>query len=259
MIRYIFISVLMAGCLISCWPLEDFSDVPHISLNKVSFRDSPNSFDTLLLSIDFQDGDGDLGMDQADIASPPFNDIAFLSYFEDQRRVVRFAPDTLNESEQYTYFENIITFSRRSLPDLDTLPGFVSPYNCKNWLIGKNSEQLVEDTIYIEPNRYHNNIYVEFYLQQNDGSYALYDWENIYPYPDCGGGVSYNGKFPRMLEDPGNERPIEGTLEYRIQGFGFNALFGLKRLKLRCYIFDRAHNMSNIIETSTFTLAEITE
>ena len=243
--------VLLGLLLNSCWPTEDYSIVPFIEYNKVLFRDIPNESDSLVILIDFQDGDGDLGLEKDERGSP-FNDKAYFSYFPNERKVVKFYYDTLTESQLAYYVDNLITYADRNIQDLDTLPAFKNPYSCINWEIIPDL-----DTVYYQKNKSHYNIHVDFLVQQTNGQYEEFDWEREFGYPNCG--ISYNGRFPILQNDISNSRPLEGTIRYGMTSAGFKALFGIKRMKLRIQIIDRALNESNIVDTPTFTIPEITE
>jgi hypothetical protein len=76
-------SVLMIFILCqSCVNEPEFSVVPEIGIDKVSFviTPKPEDADTLFLVLNFKDGDGDLGLPSNDIkySSTPFNNINFF-------------------------------------------------------------------------------------------------------------------------------------------------------------------------------------
>ena len=57
-ILYIFIVALIMQ---SCYPPEEFSNTPAIAFRSLTYSPSDVESDSLVLNIDFQDGDGDLG------------------------------------------------------------------------------------------------------------------------------------------------------------------------------------------------------
>jgi hypothetical protein len=107
----------------------------------------------------------------------------------------------------------------------------------------------VKDTIYFEKNPNHNNIKVEFFVQEN-GVFEPFDWVTAFP-PDCG--ETFDGRFPRLSDE---SKPLEGTIRYSMESAGFLSLFSIKKIRLRISIKDRALNTSNVIETE-FTLNQI--
>jgi hypothetical protein len=217
---------------------------PEIEFECVTFKEVANGQDSLIVKINFQDGDGDIGL-RGDESGRPYNDVF---YFFDSD-------------------EELITYSTRStVPGYDTLPAYEFPYYCTNWIInptievtdvirGPNgvdfrytSDVVVEDTVYVQRNTNHFNMDIQYFVQRN-GVYEEFDWVTSFE-PQCG--ESFNGRFP-VLSDL-NDRPLEGTLRYGMTSSGFLFLFRNDTLKLRIQIKDRALNRSNVIETPPFTL-----
>jgi hypothetical protein len=56
-----------------CYSVPEYPVVPSISFNSVRFEET-NSTDFIYLSLNFKDGDGDLGLDQSDLSDPRFAD-----------------------------------------------------------------------------------------------------------------------------------------------------------------------------------------
>ncbi len=233
-----------------CFNPPELPVEPEIVFNDVLFKDLTNEADSLIIIVDFQDGDGNLGLEKDEILAP-FNDKAYFAYLPNDQEVVKFALDTLTNDEFQIFSENVITYaSRRDVPELDTLPAFVDPYSCINWEIIQDV-----DTLYYQSNEYHHNILVDFLVQQPGGGFEEFDWTKEFGYPNCG--ISYDGRFPLLLPNR-NDRPLEGSIRYGMTSVGFKSLFSLKTLKLRVTVIDRALNVSNTIETPPFTLQEIT-
>lgn len=217
----------------SCFDPPVYSETPVIEFQKVEFVDVPEASesDTLILSVTFKDGDGDLGIDPSETA-PPFNN---KWYFLDGQ-------------------DNIITYkTKRTDPNYDTLPAFVKPYNCVNWEV--DTLKGVLDTIYFELNPNHYNIYVDFLVKNSDGSFTQFDWTKEFTYPNCG--ITFDGRFPILSKDLSRKSPLDGTIRYGMSSTGFLILFSIKTLKLRITIQDRHFNKSNTIETPEFTLQSI--
>jgi hypothetical protein len=234
--------LVMAVALNACFKPPEFSIIPEIEFSNISFKkgpppstDYPSPADTLILWVKFKDGDGDLGLDGSETGIP-YND-RFYFVFPDG--------SFLNYRDKF------------KVPGYDTLPAFVPPYNCTNWeQIRDPNTHVVTDTLYFQLNPNQFNFFVDFYIQQNDTTFALYDWKKEFVWPNCY--VSgFNGRFPILSKDLTQKTAQEGTIRYNMKSVAFNILFSIKVMKLRLYIKDRALHKSNVIETPTFTLQSI--
>lgn len=67
---FLFLLLLLQG---ACVEVPDFSTTPQISFNSVQFKDE-TPIDYIYLTINFKDGDGDLGLSNSDILSAPFTE-----------------------------------------------------------------------------------------------------------------------------------------------------------------------------------------
>lgn len=221
--------------------------VPSISFRDIEFVRSNNASepDLLILKIDFQDGDGDLGLTATDI-DPPYQPV------------------------NYAYDDNgkLLTIRSRSNPKYTWLPPYESYYVCTNYTdptqtlyfpasVVDNTFNIVEtvqrnggtyygirDKIYFETNPNHFNITVDF-LMWDGSAFTEFDFRKEY----CN--QSFDGRFPPLQD---GDDTLEGTLSYAMTSRGFEAIFGIKRLKLRVAIKDRALHESKTIETPEFTL-----
>ncbi|MDH5474678.1 MAG: hypothetical protein OEX22_03200 [Cyclobacteriaceae bacterium] len=219
----------------ACYKVPSFPDTPSISFDKVEFNQvgTNTDVDSLLISISFKDGDGDLGLD----GNYTTGDFSSGNYFEDNQG-------------------NLITFNYSRLPEYqDLLPPFELPYSCTNWHIKPTIDGVViEDTLYFEPNINQYNIFVDFlYKNTPSEEFVDFDWVTDIPQP-CG--LTIDGRFP-VLQKEGDGAAIEGHLTYGFVSVGLIPLFNDKILKLRIQIQDRALNKSNIVESPEFTLKEI--
>ncbi len=217
----------------SCFDPPQYSPIPTIEFDNIIFKDIANTSDpdSLILTIKFKDGDGNLGLDPTE-TSDPYND---KSYF------------VFKDGTYVTYK------SRHTVPGLDTLPAFVHPYNCINWEIKTVNQKI--DTFYFQLNPNHYNIYVDFFTKNNDGSFKEFDWQKDFFYPNCG--IPFDGRFPILSKDLSQKNPLDGKIRYGMASTGFLVLFSIKTLKLKVTIQDRALNKSNTIETPEFTLQSI--
>jgi hypothetical protein len=229
-------SVMLLG--VSCFDPPAYPVVPEIEFAGIIFRDLPDpEQDSLILSLRFRDGDGDLGIDAANETGPPYND---KFYF-------RFA-----NGEFLNYF---MKRTRTGLP-YDTLPDFVKPFNCTNWEVRENPFTRRLDTLYIQLNPNHYNISVEFQIKNNDGSFTPFDFTQVLTYPKCEV-QGFNGRFPILFKSNNLQAPLEGTLNYAMTSVAFNVFFSIRTLRLKVFIRDRALHKSNEVITPEFTLQSI--
>ena len=227
------ISALGVVMLAACFEPPQYSIIPSIEFSDIIFKDiaNPSDPDSLILSIHFKDGDGDLGIDPSE-TNPPFND-KFYFQFSDGTYLT------------YKY--------KRTDPNYDTLPAFVQPYNCINWEVRTVNSTI--DTFYIQLNPNHYNIFVNYYIKNNDGSFKEFDWQKEFPYPNCG--ITFDGRFPLLSKDITRKAPLDGTIRYGMASTGFLILFSIKTLKLEVVIQDRMFHKSDTVVTPEFTLLSI--
>lgn len=230
------IGVMVLGLgLVSCFDPPDYPITPEISYENLVFKDIADASepDSLILFINFKDGDGDLGLDPSELGcyivgsdTVCYNNKVYYVSTKDGHK--------LNYAD------------KRTRPELE-LPDYVKPFDCINWEIETDSNGLPTDTVYFELNPDHYNIYVDFLVKQNDGSFQEFDWLTEY----C---TTYDGRFPILAKnkDLSLKTPLEGTLRYAMLSTGFKILFSIKTLKLRVQIQDRLLHKSNIIETPEF-------
>lgn len=230
MVRRVVNYMLLCGlgvAVISCINTPEFSVEPSISFNSIVFKKGLTEFDadTLRVTMDFTDGDGDLGLNKDYDVGPPYNEL-FGFYKADS-----------------TY----VTYADRFNPKYDTLPPYEFPYYCTNYFIQDN------DTIFVVKNKFHFNIFVKYFVKKN-GVYSEFDWVTAFD-PICG--ETFNGRFP-ILENLNRNKPLEGKLSYNMTSAGFELLFRQDTLKLQIQIVDRALHESNVVETPDFVLKDIT-
>lgn len=230
----------VAGCVVvaiflaSCADPPQYSPIPEIIFDNIIFRDiaDPSAVDSLIVTIRFKDGDGDLGLEASELEAP-YHDKTYY----------RFADGT------YVTYK-----TRRTNPKYDTLPAFVKPYNCINWEIKTVNQKL--DTFYFKLNPNHYNFFVDFFIKSNNGTYTKFDWLAQFAYPNCGV-TSFNQRFPIISKDLSRKIPLDGSIRNSMESAGFLPLFSIKTLMLKITIQDRALNKSNTVTTGDFTLSNI--
>lgn len=237
------LSSLCIGILIgsaACYQPPEFPEEPEISFNDIQFYDTPQQ-DSLVVTLNFQDGDGDLGL-RGDENYAPYNPFIFVE-------------DGMG---------GLLMLSSN-----DTMPPYTAPYSCVNYKVGKVSgnrflpyltreydaafPEQDPDTLYTRPNTFADNFLVDFLVKKN-GSFTLFNWITA---PSSGCGESQNGRFMPLYDSEIPNKPLSGTLTYTMENYGFVPYFRNDTLKLRIKITDRALNISNVIETPEFTLESI--
>jgi hypothetical protein len=228
MFRYILVCILAGMILTSCLDRPTFPDVPSISVNEFYFKEIPTDDgsvsiqDSLVIKLQFEDGNGDLGL-ASNETSPPYH----------LYDIVLVGNDTLK------YGDN------------DTLP----TYNCFDYEIIRRtvsidgSLQVTSDTIFVIRNPNHFNFFLTFLVEQN-GDFVEYNFWEIQCAPP------FNGRFFN-LNTQGDIRPLTGELRYGVLS-SFRLLFrNYPSIKMQLQIQDKALNKSNILVTEAFRIDEI--
>ena len=267
------VGFFLALTALSCFDPPEYPAEPQISFKEVRFLDGPDQEDSLVLELFFRDGDGDLGLSPQETgcyASSQNARICFDGQLFEVRRLSRpteaygLIPlgqsctttdaNTICLTEKFFRIANdrLVNYAqKRTNPQFASLPNFVKPFDCINWEFDRNpTNQQVIDTLYIELNPDHYNIFIDFLVKQPDGSFQEYDFRKEF----C---TTYDGRFPILSKNLDQPTPLEGVVRYAMPGLGFNLVFSIKTLKLRIQIQDRLLNKSNVIETPEFTLQSI--
>lgn len=279
---------LFAGLVVlvsACFNPPEFSVEPTIEYADIYFgvTSDPSVADSIVLSIDFKDGDGDLGLEgsTAEGSNPEDFDNPFHpSNFFLGKDGALVPVGVWHQYSNLGYFIQIdngqqgtlMTLKMRQLPEYASLPPYslgTCDYLVDTILVDERDAAIVDknyqnitdtlhsavypsifvlrDTFYINPNPNYFNITVDFLYSSDGDNFVVYDWGECVS--------TYYGRFP-VLSDK-KDSPLEGTLRYSLKSFGFENLFSTKRLKLRIQIKDKALHSSNILETPEFTLQKI--
>ncbi|MEQ8925319.1 MAG: hypothetical protein RLO81_05860 [Fulvivirga sp.] len=242
----------------SCTEAPEFPNTPKIEFNDIIFKNLGDDADSLIVLVDFEDGDGDLGLGSTEIT----DEFSQRIYFNKANGQPIFLPsneDEITEQELNFYLNNLMIFADRSV--IDTLPDYLGDPICLNWntneielLVRFNDQSranvILKDTVYFQFNNRYNNFLVDFYID-NGAGFEEYDWRLE---SNCIEG--FDGRFP-ILNESGKEKALEGTIRYGMTSFGFEPILGDKQIKLAITIIDRRGNYSNRIETPPFRLSEI--
>ena len=169
-VRSVLLFVFSALIFSACFDQPDFSTAPFIEFEGLSFSRASTGEDSLVVSVSFQDGDGDVGYDATDptFSEPPYNDINFYTNKGGTATPVasflikNFTGYALGKTKKtprqssYPIWEptpdsgELITLQHRN-EGFPSLPPYVDPYKCA--------------------------AYVESYLNQNDRPDTIYIWK----------------------------------------------------------------------------------
>lgn len=176
--------------------------------------------DSLIVSIDFQDAEGDLGLAATEI-DPPFNSVNY----------------------QRDAAGNLITYGNRPIE--------APSYNPIDWVVDPIvNNQIIKDTIWVVQNPDQYNIFVKFFIKKN-GKFTEFRWQDP-PYY-----TTFNGRFPRILNSDEGQA-VEGNISYGMLSSGWEAIFRNDTIRVDIQIQDRHLNRSNEVSSQEVTLKQIT-
>ena len=210
------------GLFISCINEPELPPEPSIKLKSLTFKDIPDDFqDSVIIEVEFKDGDGDLGLMDFDTL-PPYNEM-----------------DSVRKFDNTGYVKLIDS----TTPEYDTLPPYDPLVLCRYWrtVVPGDSNSI----FYVNQNPHHFNFHCDVLVKQNNGSFETYDFLD----ERCSPGL--NSRF-FILNTTGKERPLEGILRFGTK-LSLERLFPTQTLKLRIYIEDRRLNQSNVVESGEFS------
>ena len=276
--------ILLSGC----FSPPEFSNVPKIDYESIVFRaGATGAADTLILSLTFQDGDGDIGLSDEE-TDPPFHSTNY--YIENGGDTTRLAtvsrysttPPVI-EVPKGTKGKLVTHRTRKKLVGgqkvyENIFPPYVDPYRCTSYRydsifvsapdtaifsksgyfldrvmhsnIGNPDLYVLKDTFYFKPNPYAKNIIIEFWVQQDNNSFEKFALPiNL---TNCLTFPDFfSARVPHLSE---NSSPVQGTLKYKMTSTGLKPFFGGKTIKLKVRLYDRALHASKTIETPTFQI-----
>lgn len=252
---------LLVLSLESCFDPPVYPEVPEINYKGVRFVQTDGQ-DSLILSFDFQDGDGDIGLGNGDFYPPyhTYNVIvdstARFVYNESideqiiEEASIRFV-EFGDSGDKFPYYliSNYGTLVKVYSESEIDLP----PYSCKDYtfvtdLEGDTLGADKADTILIEPNEFINNIAIKFFRKRNG---QLQDITSSFSPDGCT--PPFNTRIPIFDED-NLGRPLRGTIHYPMISSGFISQFLNDSIQIEFYIYDRALNKSNVVLAPAFTL-----
>ncbi len=263
--------ILGLSLLWGCYDSPEFDESPEISYENISFVDSEEGADSLILSFNFTDGNGDIGLAEGEVFYP-FHSTNFV----------------IDSRSEFVYDNNLdVTWVRRGTSSFiefgqDSLVGpfylmaiweslgFEQPRQYDGLVVGVFSEDdfvmpplrcdtytfvqdttnaaLQSDTLLISPNDFKDNIVLDFFRKRG-GVYE--NITNRFTNSPCA--EVFRARIPIFDEDNFG-RPIVGTINYPLISRGFKTNFINDSIMIEMYIYDRALNQSNVLRTPDFTL-----
>ncbi len=222
-LRYLLFLMGASLMLTACLEAPEFGDPPRLTGIEVYFKEVDRQPDSLVVRVDFEDGDGDLGVsgrendadDYIPIANP--DDGGYWFYDQDN-------PDPRLPEYNCRQFTDI---------DLDLTDGIVD-----------------KDTIRADYNEAYYNYSITLYTKEN-GQYKEFD----FLIERCS--APLGGRFPPLRDDFSVDRPLKGTIQWGSVDF-YKSLFRNDTLRIDVTIRDRAGNVSNVYTKEDFTLEQIT-
>ena len=241
-ILYLLLFLAVGGC----FEPPQFSIIPNIDVESARVKEvaGANTPDSLIIKIIFQDGDGDIGLDGSENA-PPFHERwFFLKNPSPTCEPGVAAPCTKISFIDQSNLSNYITYSlRRQGAPYDTLPAFVQPYDCQNYVVLRNANNVAIDTLYSELNDRYFNLFIDVDIK-NGADYIPFKFNNA-PYPNCNI-YGLNSRLPILAKDGdvNSKLPLDGVITYKLTSTSFTPLIG-KTLRLRIIVMDREGHKSN--------------
>ena len=236
-----------------CYDAPYMPDEPIISFNRIEFVEVDGAADSLILTFNFEDGDGDIGLD-IDEVYPPYHTFNYVvqelgsEYF-----LIEYGQSSFNEPLILaTSYGGEVVLSGNY--DFDqTLPEF----GCADYLVTTDlntdpidTDQM--DTFLIKKNIFNKNIYVNFYKKIR-GEYQLINDDF-----SQGGCVEFfNSRIP-VFDKENIGKTLKGDISFSMLSQGFQQTFRNDSIMMSFYIYDRNLNKSNIEETPDFVLVNIT-
>lgn len=260
--------LILSQALLSCSEPDPFPIEPNISFNRMEYIElvENGNPDSLILYLNFEDGDGDLGI-EGDELFPPFHDFDIV--IDNNDRIVTFGQEDV-DLPLYLFIPNPVNPGKVFFSDTDNRPDF----DCGNYdTLYINAEkdtyippgvsfsdidldEFQKDTVYISRNPYKSNIIVKFFRKRANGEYEEIDWRYLTSQYGCG--ISFDGRFPILdLESAADGSSLEGTIRYAMVSTGFRTVLRKDTFNIQFQIIDRGLHGSNVAETGDITLDQI--
>lgn len=216
--------------LSACFSEPEYEEAPVITaIEDLYFVDVQGGFDSLVVSVAFTDGDGDLGLSSRELDNDRFGPFELPLPRRDGALVKLGSYNDLPEfnCEDYTF-----------------------PADLTNPVI---DGETITDTILVKRNPFVTNFEVTIFIRQEGGEYEELNFRRELCRPPLG------GRFSPLKDNFSNDNPRVGTITHFASSRSFKSLFRNDSLKIGVVIRDRSGNESNMfIKEDAFTLNEIT-
>ncbi|RAW01433.1 hypothetical protein DQQ10_11065 [Pseudochryseolinea flava] len=260
----------------ACDDNEEISSTPNISFVDLTFgrgNIAEGGADSLVLTINFKDKEGDLGKDF--IAGERYMHI----YYVDANNQLHSTPliiDGFGQLDTKQIKGKILTKSMRDKPGMPTLPTDVSCsytyIDCTITDIDVIDQEYTSfedegDIVRIADEIYYNREHLynlEVKILEKQGDKFI---EAFYRDDRCN---AFSNTFPRIPNTTHHEwisaggpfrvkrtSKTTGSIAYAMYSIGHTYVLRDKEFKLQIYVKDRAKNRSNTLETPVFTLQEL--
>jgi hypothetical protein len=211
----------VGGCI---FPPE-LDNVPKINFVNMHFTKIPGpdndpnqEMDALMLVFDFEDGDGDIGLDDS------FKDLKFQEYW--------FILDEEGNKIEYGSDPNLPPLNNRDyVAEVNIVEGKQVPTG-KYFLVQRNENYF--------------NMFINLYIKKG-GKYQYFDpWERLQ--------TTFHARIPVIRRDV---KSTQGTIKYAFKSYAWPYIVPNDTVRIEFFIKDRALNQSNTITTPDFLIRQL--
>lgn len=225
---------------LACEETVELPAEPAISFKSFEFIESDKKLESVRLTFDLQDGDGDMGL-KPEQNFVPFHEFDLILDADNQ---------LVKQSNQVnTPFYRLQPNGERFFFS----EGRDRPiYNAFDYLLMDSAADgtVLSDTVMIHRNPFHYNIYLSLLKK------GKYGFSAVGESPVGHGRLPIYGRFDVDLP-PKNQGPLVSEVSYDVVKAHFNQLKPSDTLKIQFYIFDRKLNQSNLEVTPEFILGDL--
>lgn len=253
----IWIIIPVIVLVVSCLDAPEYSDVPKIKFKRLTYVDVDGAADSLKVTFDFEDGNGDVGLESSDVFGSyiPF---FYILYFDEDREVIvdgevelvsdYFQVELSDDRAKPPFYlaDESFVYVGEPFSEVDNRPAF----NCTDYQTELNSD----DTIFVVRNEFHSNFHLKFFKKLN-GDYYETSIAEEFNIDDCNQVVE-TLRIP--IFDPERfGKPTIGNITYSYVSNGISPFLSQDTFKLQFFIYDRALNASNIVDSPDYILSDI--
>ncbi|MFY0601847.1 MAG: hypothetical protein JXR03_19390 [Cyclobacteriaceae bacterium] len=212
--------------------------------------------DSLKVTFDFEDGNGDIGMTDADVRGKfaPFFPVIYYDSLREWRddddniRIGGFFNVTLSDPlvKPPFYLGSESGISDTLFSEVDSRP----PFDCQNYFF----ENGLADTFYVYRNPFHSNFHLKFFKKRN-GNYFETSIAQEFNIDDCNQ-VNEILRIP-VFDSERFGKPTIGNITYSYLSNGIVPFLAQDTFKLQFFVYDLELNKSNVIDTPDFLLSDI--